>query len=55
VDPADFREAGDAFDGVTLAYIDGLDRIRENAEVIGRGDADAGVTVVDAEGGVRGR
>jgi len=28
--------------------------MREDAEVVGRGDADAGVTVVDAEGGVGG-
>jgi len=27
----------------------------ENAEVIRRGDADAGVAVIDAEGGVGGR
>jgi hypothetical protein len=28
--------------------------MRENTEIVGRGDADAGGTVVDAEGGVRG-
>jgi hypothetical protein len=54
VDPADFREAGDALDGVALGLVDGFHRVREDAEVIGGGDADAGVAVIDAQRGVRG-
>jgi hypothetical protein len=45
---------GDAFDGVALALVDGFDWVREDAEIICGGDADACVAVVDAEGGMRG-
>ncbi len=44
----------DALDGVSLALIDCLDRVREDAEIIGRSDANAGVAMIDAECGVRG-
>jgi hypothetical protein len=30
-----------------------LDRVREDSKIIGRGDADAGVTMIDAERGMR--
>jgi hypothetical protein len=49
VNLADFHEAGDALDGVAFALIDGFHRVGEDPKVIGRGDADAGVTVIDAE------
>jgi hypothetical protein len=45
---------GDAFDGVTLALIDRLNRVRKDPEVIGGGDADAGIAVIDAKCRVRG-
>jgi len=48
------NELGDALDGVALGLMDGLNRMREDAEVIGRSDADAGLAMVDAEGGMRG-
>jgi hypothetical protein len=34
--------------------VDGLDRMREDAEVVGRGNTDAGIAMIDAERGVRG-
>jgi hypothetical protein len=46
---ADLDEAGDALDGVALALVDGFYRVGEDAEVIGRSDADARVPMVDAE------
>lgn len=54
MDLAEFREAGDALDGIDFALVDGFNRVREDAEVIGGGDSDAGVAVVDAKGGVGG-
>ena len=53
VNLANFHEAGDALDGVALALIDGFHRVGKNAKVIGRGDADARVTMIDAERRVR--
>ncbi|MEO8614503.1 MAG: hypothetical protein ABI600_05130 [Luteolibacter sp.] len=44
----------DALDGISLALIDGLDRMREDAEIVRRSDTDAGVAMIDAECGVRG-
>ena len=44
----------DSLDRIALADIDGLDRVREDAEVISRGDADSCITMVDAERGMRG-
>ncbi|MGL4400125.1 MAG: hypothetical protein ACRCXD_09680 [Luteolibacter sp.] len=49
----DFREASNALDGISLALVDGLDRVGEDAEFISSSDADPGVTVVDAERRVR--
>ena len=46
------RQLGDALDRFDAGAVDGFHRMRENAEVIRRRDADAGVAVVDAEGGV---
>ena len=48
-------ELGDAFDRFDAGAVDRFHRMGENAEVIRRGDADAGVAVIDAEGGVGGR
>jgi hypothetical protein len=52
VDFTHFHETGDAFDRIALALIDRLDRMRKNAEIIGRGNADASVTMIDAERGM---
>jgi hypothetical protein len=54
VDLADFRQPGDPLDGVALALVDGLDRMREDAEIVGRGDTNARVAMINAERGVRG-
>jgi hypothetical protein len=54
VDLADFRQPGDPLDGVALALVDGLDGMREDAEIVGGGDADPRVTMIDAERRVRG-
>ena len=48
-------ELGDTLDRFDAGAVDRFHRMRENAKVIRRGDADAGVAVIDAEGGVRGR
>ncbi|MEO7097813.1 MAG: hypothetical protein ABI162_00515 [Luteolibacter sp.] len=40
---------GDALDGVAFALIDGLDGMRENPEIVRRGDADAGVAMINSE------
>lgn len=54
MDATELRQPGDAFDGIALANIDGLDGMSEDAEIVGGGDSDARVTVIDAERGVRG-
>jgi hypothetical protein len=45
-------QLGDSFDRLDAGTVDRFHRMRENAEVIRRSDADAGVAVIDAEGGV---
>ncbi len=45
----EFKDAGDDLGG---AAVDGFDGVRADTEFIGRGDADAGVSVVDGEDGV---
>jgi hypothetical protein len=45
---------GDAFDGVAFALPNRLDRVRQDAEIIGGGDADAGIAVIDAKSRMRG-
>jgi len=45
-------QLGDSLDRFDAGAINRFHRMGENAEVIRRGDADAGVTVIDAEGGV---
>ena len=52
VDLANFRQSGDPLDRIAFTHIDGFDGVREDAKVIRGGDADAGVAMVDAEGGV---
>ena len=51
---APFRgKSGDPPEGVHLADIDGLDRMGEDTERVGRGDPDARIAVIDAEGRVK--
>ena len=45
---AQLYQAGNALDGAALALIDGLDWVRENTKVIGRGHADPRIAVIDA-------
>jgi hypothetical protein len=52
-DFAGHRELIDLLDRIPLAGVDGGDGVCEDAAVISGGDADAGITVVDAERGVR--
>ena len=47
-DVPQLHQAGDALDGDAFTLIDGLDRVRENAEVIGRSYADPCIAVIDA-------
>ena len=53
-DLSDLRELADPLDGVAFGLVDGFDRVREDAEVISRGDANAGITVIDAKRRMRG-
>ncbi|WP_325099598.1 hypothetical protein [Luteolibacter yonseiensis] len=43
---------GDPFDGIAFGLVDGFDRMGEDAEVVGGGDADAGVAMIDAQRGM---
>ena len=52
--PADFCELGNTLDRGVLAQMDGFNRMGKDAEVVGGGDADADIAIVDAERGVRG-
>ena len=52
--PPNLGETRDALDGIGFRAVDRFHRMGEDAEVIGGGDADAGVTMIDAERGVRG-
>ena len=54
VDAAQFRETRDALDGLGFRAIDGFHWMGEDAEIIGGGDADAGIAMIDAERGMRG-
>lgn len=45
-------DRADACQRVLLVTVDGFDRMRHDAHGVGRGDADAGVAVIDAEGGM---
>ena len=51
---ANTHELGDALDGIRLRTLDRLHRMRQDAEVIRRSNADAGTAMVDAKGRVRG-
>jgi hypothetical protein len=43
----------DALDGIDLLAIDRLNRMRQNAKIIRRSDADAGISVINPERGMR--
>jgi hypothetical protein len=42
-----------ALDGIDFLAIDRLNRMRKNAKIIRRSDADAGIAVVNPERGMR--
>jgi hypothetical protein len=42
----------DALDGIDLLAIDRLNRMRKNAKIIRRGNANAGIAVIDPERGM---
>ncbi len=46
-------ELRDTLDGIGFRAVDRFHRMREDAEVIGGSDADAGVTMIDAKRGMR--
>lgn len=54
-DLALLNDRADACQWILLVAVDGFDRMRHDADRIGRGDADAGVAVIDAEGGMWGK
>lgn len=54
VDLSDFYKPGDPLDGIAFALVDGFHRVRKDAEVVGRGDADPRIAMIDAERGMRG-
>ncbi len=43
------HQLGDSLDGFRPTQVDGFHGVRENPKIIGRGDADARVAVVDAK------
>lgn len=45
---------GDPPDGVALGLVNCFDRMGEDAEVVGRGDANSRIAMIDAECGMRG-
>lgn len=49
-----FGKPGDALDGIRLRTVDGFHGMGEDAEVIGRGNADPGIAMIDAKGGMDG-
>jgi hypothetical protein len=50
---AKLHKLRDALDGIELLAIDRLNWMRKNAKIIRRGDADAGVAVINPERGMR--
>jgi hypothetical protein len=49
-----FRQKTDPLDRITLGDVDGLNWMAKDAEVVGSGDTDAGIAMIDAKRRMRG-
>ena len=51
-DPALFHDFGDALEGIDPAGVNGFHRMRRDSQLIGGGETDPSLAVIDGENGV---